>query len=162
MKKALKIVLIILVVGIIAIQFYRPARENFPIVQAETLESTTQVPENVEQILKRSCNDCHTNQTNWVWYSNVAPISWGMVDHVNEGRKELNFSKWATYNDNRKDHKLDEICEQVETGEMPHYQYLWLHWDATLSKEDVKTLCDWTLSEKKRIAQTVKEVQTSN
>lgn len=159
MKKALKIIAVVIVIGIIAIQFNRPARENIPIVQAETLEATTQLPENVDQILKRSCNDCHTNQTNWVWYSNIAPISWGMVDHVNDGRKELNFSKWATYNSNRKDHKLDEICEQVETGEMPHYQYLWLHWNASLSKDDVKTLCDWTSSEKKRIAQTVEEVQ---
>ncbi len=147
MKKVLKIVAIVLAIGFIAIQFYRPARINVPIVQAETLEATTRVPENVQNILERSCNDCHTNQTNWVWYSNIAPISWGMVDHVNVARNELNFSKWATYSATRKDKKLDEICEQVESGEMPHYQYLWLHWNAVLSTDDVKILCDWTKSE---------------
>jgi hypothetical protein len=151
MKKVLKIIAIVLAISFIAIQFYRPARINVPIVEAETLEATTQVPENVQEILKRSCNDCHTNQTDWIWYSNIAPISWGMVDHVNDGRNQLNFSKWGTYSPNRKDHKLDEICEQVEIGEMPHYQYLWLHWNAELSKDDVKILCDWTKNEKAKI-----------
>lgn len=154
MKKVLKITLIILAIGFIAIQFYRPARTNFPVVEAETLEASTQVPENVQAILKRSCNDCHTNQTDWIWYSNIAPISWGMVDHVDEGRKELNFSKWATFNKDRKLRKLDEICAEVESGEMPHYQYLWLHWDAKPSAEDKKILCDWTKSEAAKLDET--------
>ena len=148
MKKIIKIVLILLAAAFIAIQFYRPDRTNPPIVQAETLEATTEVPQDVQSILKRSCNDCHSNNTNYPWYSNIAPISWQVVDHINVGRDELNFSKWGTYKQKKKDHKLEEICEQVESGEMPHNQYLWIHWDANLSKSDIQVLCNWTKSEK--------------
>ena len=110
------------------------------------------VPSVVSEIFTRSCNDCHTNNTNWTWYSNIAPISWGMVDHVNEGREKLNFSKWSTYNLDRKIRKLDEICEEVKAGQMPHNQYLWLHWDATLTAEDVKQICDWTKIEYEKLS----------
>lgn len=148
MKKMIKIVLILLVVIFIAIQFSRPDRTNPPIVQAETLEANMEVPQDVQAILKRSCNDCHTNDTNYPWYSNIAPISWSVVDHIRVGREELNFSKWGTYSQKRKDHKMEEICEQVESGEMPHNQYLWIHWDAELSKNDIQVLCNWTKNEK--------------
>ncbi len=162
MRKVLKISAIILVAGFFLIQIYRPARTNFPIIESETLEATTQIPENVRAILKRSCNDCHTNQTNWIWYSNIAPISWGMVDHVNEGREELNFSKWATYDANLKDKKLDEICIEVENAEMPHYQYLWLNRDAGLSADEIKILCDWTKSEQAKLTENSEENKPQN
>ncbi len=150
--KILKVLIIIFAAGFLLIQIYRPARINLPIVSAETLEASTQVPEDVNKILKRSCNDCHTNQTNWRWYSNIAPISWKMVEHVEEGRKELNFSEWATYSVKRKDRKLDEICEQVETREMPYDQYLWIHRDAELSIEEIELLCDWTKTEREKLS----------
>ncbi len=147
MKKFLKIVAIVLAFSFILIQFSRPTRTNPPINPSETLEASADVPLNVREILARSCNDCHTNNTNWIWYSNIAPVSWGMVDHVNLGREELNFSKWATYKDEQKARKFDEICEEISSGEMPHYQYLWLHWDAKMSEGDVNTLCDWAKEE---------------
>lgn len=148
MKKIIKIVFIIIAIGIIAIQFNRPDRTNSPTVKAETLEATTEVPQDVQAIMKRSCNDCHSNETVYPWYSNIAPISWSVVDHIRVGREELNFSKWGTYSTKKKDHKLKEICEQVESGEMPHNQYLWIHWDAKLSKNDIQRLCEWAESEK--------------
>ena len=151
MRKILKIGIIVIVLGFFLIQFYRPARINPRIVSAETLEATTEVPENVGEILAKSCSDCHTNNTDWRWYSNFAPMSWGMVDHVEDGRKHLNFSKWSTYPDKRKDHKLEEICEQVESKEMPFYQYVWVHWDAELSQEEIKILCDWTKTERQKM-----------
>lgn len=151
MKKILKIVAVILVIAFIAIQFYRPDGANPLTVQAETLEATTDVSENVAQILTRSCNDCHSNETVYPWYSNVSPFSWLLADHINEGRRELNFSVWNTYTAKKKRHKYDEICEQVTSGEMPHNQYLWLHRDAQLSADDVKILCDWAETEKAKI-----------
>ncbi len=154
MKKTLKITAIVLLTAFVAIQFYRPAKTNPPIVEAETLEATTQVPETVGKILSRSCNDCHTNNSNYPWYSEIAPMSWGVIHHIDEGRGELNFSTWATYNPKRKKHKLEEICEMVTSGEMPHYQYLWIHWDARLSDDDKKILCDWTENEKAKLPQT--------
>ena len=148
MKKFLKIFALILFLILLGIQFMRPERTNPPVVRAETLEATTEVPENVQAILKRSCKDCHSNQTDFPWYSNIAPISWSVVDHIRVGREELNFSKWATYSAKKKERQLKKICREVESEEMPHYQYLWVHWDAELSKNDVQVLCDWTKNEK--------------
>lgn len=154
MKKILKIIATVLVVAFVAIQFYCPDRTTPPIVEAETLEANAQVPENVAAILKRSCSDCHSNQTEYPWYSNVAPFSWLLANHIEDGRRELNFSIWGTYEARKKKRKLNEICEQVETGEMPYNQYLWLHRDAKLSEDDKKILCDWTTAEKAKINET--------
>ena len=151
MKKIVKIIAVVLVIAFIAIQFYRPDRANPTVIQAETLEATTDVPENVAQILTRSCNDCHSNETIYPWYSSVSPFSWLVADHINEGRRELNFSVWSTYTAKKKRHKYDEICEQVTSGAMPHNQYLWLHREAQLSAVDVKILCDWAEAEKAKI-----------
>ena len=151
MKKVLKIVAIVLIAAFIVVQFFRPDRTNPPVVQAETLESSVPVPENVEQILKRSCNDCHSNQTVYPWYSNISPFSWLLQQHIDEGRQKLNFSVWNTFDAKKKARKLDEVCDQVTTGEMPLNQYLWIHRDAKLSDEDKKLLCDWVDAEKAKI-----------
>jgi len=151
MKRFLKIIAIVLVIGFIAIQFYRPDRANPPVVQAETIGATTAIPENVNQILLRSCNDCHSNETVYPWYSNISPFSWLLAEHIDEGRRELNVSVWNTYSAKKKRHKLDEICEQVTSDAMPHSQYLWIHRDALLSPEDKKILCDWAEAEKAKI-----------
>lgn len=152
MKRTLKIIAAVLFAAFLLVQFYRPDRANPPTVQAETLEATTGVPANVAQILTRSCNDCHSNQTVYPWYSNISPFSWLLVDHIVEGRGELNFSVWNAYSSKKKRHKFDEICEQVTGGEMPHNQYLWLHRDARLSEEDKSILCDWADAEKAKIS----------
>jgi len=151
MKKTLKIIAIGLLVAFVAIQFYRPDRTNPPIVEAETLAATTQIPENVNKILARSCNDCHSNETVYPWYSNISPFSWLLAEHIEEGRRELNVSVWTTYSAKKKRHKLEEVCEQVTSDAMPHSQYLWIHRDALLSPEDKKILCDWAETEKAQI-----------
>ncbi len=143
-KKIVKSAALIVFIVLIAIQFWRPAKTTPPIVESETLEATTNVSTDVQAIMKRSCNDCHSNKTDYPWYSNVAPISWKVVQHIDEGREELNFSRWGTYNDKRKLRKLEEICEQIQERQMPHNQYLWIHRDAYLSESNIKVMCDWT------------------
>ena len=150
MKKILKIVVVLLVIGFIGIQFVRPDRTNPLINVAETMENSTTVPPDVASILGRSCADCHSNDTHFPWYSQLAPVSWWLNNHINEGRRELNISQWNTYNDKKKGRKLNEICEQVRQGEMPLPSYLWIHRDAALSEADIKTLCDWTASERSK------------
>jgi hypothetical protein len=147
MKRAVKIFLLVLVIGLIVIQFFRPNFVNPPIIQAETLESSVAVPENVAAILNRSCADCHTNQTVYPWYANLQPSGWFLAHHIEDGRRHLNFSTWNTSDEKRKKRKLGEICEQVETREMPLPSYLWIHGDAKLTDEEIKTLCDWTKTE---------------
>lgn len=151
MKKAIKIILISLAVILIAAQFVRPDLSNPPITDSERLEAATEVPTPVGAIFERSCRDCHSNATNYPWYSQISPVSWWLKDHIDEGRKEMNFSVWNTYNAKRKDRKLEEICEKVTAGEMPLPSYTWGHWDASLSPEDVRTLCEWTRVERERL-----------
>jgi hypothetical protein len=151
MKKALKIIAVVLFVAFVVIQFFRPDFTNPPVTQAETLEATTQIPENVQAILKRSCNDCHTNATEYPWYSKIQPSASFLKGHIDDGRRHLNFSIWNTYDGRKKRHKLDEVCEQVEGKMMPLPSYLWIHWSAKLSDEDGKILCDWAKTEKARL-----------
>lgn len=129
------------------IQFIRPNTVNPPIVESQKIENHTVVSEEVNEILKRSCNDCHSNETVYPWYYQIQPIGWYIEDHIKEGRHELNFSEWGSYSERKKKRKLKEICEQVESGEMPLPSYLLVHRNAKLSETDVKILCDWTATE---------------
>lgn len=150
-KKILKIVLIVIAVGFIALQFVRPDFTNPPIVATDTLAASTQVPPDIQLVLSRSCNDCHSNETQYPWYSKVSPFNWFLAGHIDEGRHEMNFSEWNTYKPEKKIRKLEEICEQVTAGQMPLPSYLWIHWDAALSEGESKLLCDWTQTESVRI-----------
>ncbi len=152
MKKALKIVAVGLAVAFLAIQLIRPDFTNPPVNQAEALAASASVPANVEAIFKRSCADCHSHETRYPWYSYVQPSAWFLAGHIADGRAELNFSVWNTYPASRKKRKLEEICDQVRSREMPLPSYLWIHGAARLTDDDVKTLCDWTEAESARLA----------
>src|SRR3954447_26058531 len=114
MKKALKIIAVVLVVAFIVIQFFRPDFTNPPVNPAETLDASMPVPENVKMILGRSCADCHSNETKYPWYSKIQPSAWFLANHIRDGRRELNLSVWKTYEPRRQRKKLAEICEQVQ------------------------------------------------
>ena len=154
MRVALKIakwVVMVLLCAFVVIQFWRPARSNPPVDQSLTLQAHQQLSPQVAGILDRSCQDCHTNTTRWPWYTNVAPVSWFIVDHVEEGRKELNLSEWGKLPPDRRQKKLHEICEQVEEGFMPLGTYTPLHPGSELSPADKKALCDWANAERSRV-----------
>ena len=152
LRKILKITVIVLVIGFMAVQFVRPDFSNPPVTDAETLTASTSVPPNVQQILRRSCFDCHSHETQYPWYSKVTPFNWFLAGHIRDGRREVNMSIWNTYSPEKKIRKLDEICEQVENAEMPLPSYLWIHWDAKLSKEDGAAICEWTKAESQRLS----------
>ena len=144
MKKALKITLLILALIFVALQFFQIDKSNPPIVQAETLEAITIVPPAVSIIFGKACNDCHTNKTIYPWYAYVQPAGWMLKDHIDEGRRKLNFSKFATYDTNKRSKKLEDVCEQVQSAEMPLPSYTWIHRDAVLTDSEKQALCDWT------------------
>jgi hypothetical protein len=151
MKKALKIFAIILLSGFVVIQFFRPDFTNPPVTEAETLESAAPVPENVRAILKRSCYDCHSNTTAYPWYSKIQPSAWFLKNHIDDGRRHLNFSIWNTYETKKKRHKLEEVVEQLEGKFMPLPSYLWIHWDAKVSDDERRILIDWATAERARL-----------
>jgi hypothetical protein len=150
-RKILKITLIVLALAVIVAQFIRPNFSNPPVVEAETLWASTQVPPDVQNVLARSCTDCHSNETVYPWYSKISPFSWFLADHIEDGRKELNLSVWNTYVAKKKVRKLEELCEQVGKHEMPLPSYLWIHRDAALSDNEAALLCGWTKAESDRI-----------
>ena len=149
-KKILKWAGITLAVAFIVSQFIRPAKTNPPVDEASTLSARLQVTPEVEAILNRSCVDCHSHKTVWPWYSQVAPVSWYLTHDVNEGRRHWNVSNWPT-DLKRSAHRLEEMCEQVEKGEMPLASYLIMHPTAKLTDADKKTLCDWANAERQRL-----------
>ena len=150
--RVLRWVVIVLVVGLIIAQFFGPAKTNPPGDAAQAIESRLQVTPPVAAILDRSCIDCHSNKTRWPWYSNVAPVSWFVISHVNEGRQNLNLSEWGRYTPSDAEGLFKQICKQVKVGAMPLSSYTPLHPGSRLSAEDVTTLCAWTDAERARIA----------
>jgi hypothetical protein len=150
--KAVKLAAIALAALFAAAQFVRPARTNPAVAREESIESHVRMTPEVAALLERSCDDCHSNRTDWPWYSNVAPASWFVIDHVDHGRSHLNFSEWARLDDSEADEMLDQMCREAKSGAMPLDSYTLLHGDAKLSPTDVKTLCDWAHVERQRIA----------
>ena len=151
-KRIAKWLVIILVVLFLAIQFVRPARTNPAVDESQTIFARTQMTPSVATILNRSCADCHTHKTVWPWYTNVAPVSWFIVSHVDEGRRLLNLSEWGKLDLDRQSKKLQQMCDEVSDGGMPLSTYTPLHRGSKPTPVDVKALCDWTDAERARLA----------
>lgn len=156
LRKVIKWILIVIVCLFILIQVKRPARTNPAVDESQTIFARTQMTPQVAAIFNRSCVDCHSNKTVWPWYTNVEPISWFIVDHVNTGRKNMNLSEWGKLDSGRQDRKLRQICDEVTDGAMPLSTYTPLHPGSKLSPAEVKTLCDWTAAERARLSGTAK------
>ena len=152
MRKALKIILAALLLIFAGAQFVRPARVNPPAVAGHSLEENAQLSPEAAEVLRRSCMDCHSNKTVWPWYSNVAPVSWMLADHVREGRDHLNFSEWTSYDRRETLGLLNAICKTAKGGVMPLNSYTLIHRDAALKPGDVSTLCLWSGGEQQRLA----------
>ena len=121
-------------------QLFRVDKTNPETVIENQFHIIEGAPDNVLAIMKNACFDCHSNYTNYPWYSNVAPISWIVKDHIDEGRAELNFSEWGTYSEGKRHHKLDECIEEVGEGEMPLRGYVVWHDEALLTPADTAVL----------------------
>ena len=150
--KILRWVAVVAVCLFVAAQFTSPARTNPEADHSLALQSHVQVSPQVASIIDRSCADCHSNKTRWPWYSKVAPVSWLVIDHVNHGRGNLNFSEWGRFDRREAGDMLGQICKEVKSGAMPLASYTPLHRGSKLSAEDVSLLCDWANAERERIA----------
>jgi hypothetical protein len=148
--KLLKWVAIFLAILFVAAQFIRPAKTNPAVNETQTIQARTQMTPQVAAILGRSCRDCHSSKTEWPWYSNVAPVSWFVIGHVDEGRRAMNLSEWGRFDQRKQEKRLVQICDEVSDGGMPLSSYTPLHPSAKLTPADVKTLCDWTTAESAR------------
>lgn len=132
-----------LILVLLLIQLYRPTKNTNELVAEEGISVQNEVLENIQIILKNSCYDCHSNNTNYLWYHNIAPISWIVGGHIKEGKEHLNFDEWVNYNADQKKHIIDDLKESIETREMPLVGYLKFHPEASLSEADNQLLLDW-------------------
>lgn len=143
MKKVLKISIVVVVLIFAAAQFIRPNMENPPVDPAKAMLTVAPPPGDVDLILTRACADCHSSGTKYPAYASVTPVNFFLADHIKDGRRHLNFDEWGTYSAKKRAKKYTEICEMVQTREMPLPSYLWLHGEAALSDSDIQALCDW-------------------
>jgi hypothetical protein len=143
MKKHIKKIAVLLIFVLIGIQFV-PTKLN---QSAEVSESDLLVlynaPQNVQNLFKTSCYDCHSNNTHYPWYSKIQPGALFMESHINDGKKELNFNEFGDYSDRRKKGKLKSMISQIKEDEMPIFSYTLIHQDAKLSEKEKQTLTDW-------------------
>lgn len=125
-------------------QLYQPER-NLDYVRVSPLHffKTFSVPAKVQGILKTSCFDCHSNNTNYPWYSYVQPVRMLMDSHIKEGKENLNFSEFGTYSKRKQRTKLDRMIKQIKSDEMPLASYTILHKNAILTNENKALLLKW-------------------
>jgi hypothetical protein len=106
-------------------------------------------PPKIMALLKRSCYDCHSNETKYPWYGYVAPISWQVNSNIKNGRNWLNFSIWNRYSKEKQQKRFEEIVDALKI-KMPPAEYLWIHKEARLSKKERKMLQEWAKSNIKK------------
>ncbi len=129
-----KIIALVLLVIFVGIQFIPTKKNQSDLVSKTDFILLNNTPENIAKLLQGSCYDCHSNYTEYPWYNRIQPAAWFLEDHINEGKKELNFSQWESYSTRRKNSKLKSIISQIKKDEMPLFSYTLMHEDSTLSE----------------------------
>ncbi|HEX8677545.1 MAG TPA: heme-binding domain-containing protein [Segetibacter sp.] len=140
------IILTVVLIVLIFIQFFHPAKNISTVKSPTDIAVLHKVPVNVRTILDKACNDCHSNNTRYPWYNNIQPVAWWLDNHVQEGKAELNFNEFATYSLRKQYHKLEEVTEQVKEGEMPLGSYTLVHTNAKLTEQEKEKLINWANS----------------
>jgi mono/diheme cytochrome c family protein len=125
-------------------QFFGPEKNDGNIASVAAFISETNPSEEVKNIFQTSCYDCHSSKTVYPWYNKITPVNYWLAHHVKEGKQHLNFSKWNEYSLKKKAHKMEELYEEVEEGEMPLKSYSWTHSEANLTAEQINAVVIWS------------------
>ena len=138
-----KRLILIVVIVLIGIQFIPTNRNTSKVLLDTDITKSFTVPQEVQEIFKRSCYDCHSNNTVYPWYNKIQPIGFLLENHIEKGKKELNFSTIGSYSNRKLKGKLKSIKSQVSDGEMPLFSYTLIHGDTKLSKRDKALIKQW-------------------
>jgi hypothetical protein len=130
----------------IVLQFFRPAKNHWAGADGNEIQKHFLVPVDVQEVLRNSCYDCHSNNTHYPWYAEVQPVGWLLANDIQEGKSELNFDEFGSYRAMRKYRKFKEIQDQVERREMPMPSYVMMHGKAELTEETKALLINWTIA----------------
>jgi hypothetical protein len=143
MKKALKYIALFLLAALIIIQLFRPEKNRKEGEAVYHISKAYATPDDVTVILKKACNDCHSNNTRYPWYANIQPAAWWMNNHIKEGKREINFDEYISRSLRYQYKKMDDVIEQIKDNEMPLQSYTWIHKDAILTEVEKNTLINW-------------------
>jgi Haem-binding domain len=142
MKIVKKILLALLAVFII-IQFIRPPKNQSKDIAVNDISKVYPMPTDVQSILTKACTDCHSNNTQYPWYSHVQPVAWWLNDHIKDGKRHLNFSEFMNYRIAKQYKKLEECIDEVKDGGMPLESYTYMHKNAKLTAQEKQTISNW-------------------
>ncbi len=132
-----------------------PPRSNPAVVPSQTIEANLRVPKHVSNMIGRACANCHSNQTQWPWYSRVAPLSWMIHKDVIQARQVLNFSEFRSAGDEWPGSAMGMLaaaCAALDSGTMPPASYVLMHPEARLSRSDKQMFCEWTRTQMSTLA----------
>ena len=146
-----KVLLVILSIVVVA-QFFQPAKNDGTAHAVTDITHAVSIPDSVMAVLKTSCYDCHSNHTNYPWYSKITPVNWWLKDHIDEGKRSLNFSAFTTYERHDWDHCLEEIAETVKDRSMPLPSYLWIHDEAKLTEAQRVMITEWVSAAREELS----------
>lgn len=146
MKKIFKTIGLLLLIALIAIQFFHPKKNIHEGDQPNSIAKKFPVSADVKIILDKACMDCHSNNTRYPWYNNIQPVAWWLNNHVIDGKKELNFDEYINRRPRFQYRRMEQTIDLVKKGEMPLDSYTWTHKDAILSEEEKTKLFDWAQS----------------
>ncbi|MEQ1676704.1 MAG: heme-binding domain-containing protein [Chitinophagaceae bacterium] len=139
-------VMLVLLAALVVIQFFRPKKNKSDGPQPNYIGNAFAVPADVKSILAKACNDCHSNNTRYPWYSNFQPVLWWLNNHIQDGKKEINFDEYSNRSLRYQYHKMEETIEMVKEGKMPINSYTWTHKDAKLTTEEKTKITGWAQS----------------
>ena len=161
MSKWIKWVGLVIIVVLLIMQFFGIDKENPAVDPSVEFMSVVNPPQDIADMMKAACYDCHSHETKYPWYTNIAPLSWWIGHHIEEGRAELNFSEWGNYPADKAAHKAEESGEEVEEKHMPLKSYLITHSEAKLNDEQIERLSRWfmALADTRDVTERVRETE---
>ena len=139
------------VVVLAAVQLANPALTNPPVLPGHDVLATNPPPPEVTALLRAACYDCHSHETQWPWYSHIAPVSWWLDSHVKDARRKLNFSEWPVDDPLHAAKKWNRVSEEVDSGDMPLPSYARMHPLARLTPPQREQLSKWAEQESRRL-----------
>lgn len=136
-------ILLTILILVIGIQFIQPVHNYSKVKSNSALDRLYEIPDSINHLLKIACNDCHSNNTRYPWYSTLQPLGWMVDHHIRKGKENLNFDEFANFSERTRRNKLKAIVNQIRDGEMPLKSYTWMHLDAQLSESEKQMLINW-------------------
>ena len=151
MRKGIKLAGLLLIGILVILQFFRPEKNQADTGQEYDLLQVSSVPDSLASILVLSCYDCHSNHTEYPWYSRISPVSWYLDKHIREGKEDLNLSEYGLLDRAEQIGVLSDMYDALEAGSMPLPSYMLIHREARLSQDETDALMDWADQESLRL-----------